>query len=357
MDKNALSQRANGEEQGGEPYALWSMPYALLFSGQGSQYAGMGTKLQLCRVGKETFQEASDTLGMDIAYLCSNGTNSDLADTEIAQPAILTCSIAAFRIWKQRGGTEGISFLPCATAGLSVGEYSALVASEVLSFTDALKLVKERGRLMAEAAAANSGKMVAILGHRSSKTLKPLNDLNDFNDFDDFDDFDDFNAIVGSICEEAGSFGVVWPANYNCPGQVVISGEERAVRRAVELAQKAGAKKCIALNVSGAFHSPLMRPAESGLRMALNSVPFSKPKTPFIANVTGDYVEGSDEIREMLALQLSNPIQWEASIRRMTNDGITAFVEVGPGRVLAGLVRRIYRQAEIFSTDDLISNE
>ena len=300
---------------------------AFLFAGQGSQYAGMGVKLQRYPMGRETFQEANDTLGMDIAYLCCNGTDGDLADTEITQPAILTCSIAAFRILNE--GASPLSKPPSATAGLSVGEYSALVASEVLSFSDALKLVKERGRLMAEAAAANPGKMAAILG------------LAD-------------NSVVESICEEASSSGVVQPANYNCPGQIVISGTEKAIQRAVELAQKASAKRCIVLDVSGAFHSVLMRPAESGLRKALSSVLFSKPKTPFIANVTGDYVEEVGEIREMLALQLSNPIQWEASIRRMVEDDITNIVEIGPGKVLAGLVRRICRKAEISSSDDLL---
>ena len=330
-------------------HTLPRSPIALLFSGQGSQYAGMGVRLQRFSAGKETFQEANDILGMDVAYLCCSGTDSELADTEITQPAILTCSIAAFRILDEKAnhrGTEArrekersnLSEFPClrgslrplATAGLSVGEYSALVASEVLSFADALKLVKERGRLMAEAAAANPGTMVAILGLDS--------------------------AVVESVCEEASFSGIVRPANYNCPGQVVISGEKEAVQKAAELAQKAGAKRCLSLDVSGAFHSVLMCSAESGLREALSSASFSRPRIPFIANVTGDYVEEPEEIREMLALQLSNPIQWEASVRRMMDDGITTFVEVGPGKVLAGLVRRIYREAEISSTDDLIGS-
>jgi [acyl-carrier-protein] S-malonyltransferase len=203
-----------------------------------------------------------------------------------------------------------------------------LVASEAITFADALRLVRERGRLMAEAAAANPGMMVAILGLDGT--------------------------VVESLCQEAGSLGIVQPANYNCPGQFVISGEEKAVQQAVELAQKAGAKKCVTLKVSGAFHSPLMKPAELGLRKALSNIKLSKPKIPFIANVTGDYVEEPEKIREMLALQLSSPIQWEASVRRMVDDGITTFVEVGPGKVLAGLMRRIYREAKISSTDNLI---
>ena len=301
---------------------------AFIFSGQGSQYAGMGLKLQRYSKGKETFQEANDVLGMDITYLCCNDTASDLDNTEITQPAILTCSIAAFRILNEVV-QDSIPTKPSVTAGLSVGEYSALVASGVMGFADALKLVRERGRLMAEAAVANPGKMVAILGFTDS-------------------------SLIESACKEASSAGVVQPANYNCPGQIVISGEEKAVQLTVELAQKAGVKRCIALSVSGAFHSPLMRPAESGLREILGSVPFSKPEVPFIANVTGDYLEEPEEIKEMLALQLSNPIQWEASINRMIDDGIANFLEVGPGKVLAGLVRRIYRKAKISSTDDMV---
>lgn len=328
---------------------------AFLFPGQGSQYAGMGVKLRRYSIGRETLQEASDVLKMDMAHVCCSGTDVDLADTEVTQPAILTCSIAAFRILAEasfRTPKEGICFpistipfssplekrdLSCteltfdlsATAGLSVGEYSALVVSEVFSFADALKLVKKRGCLMAEAASTNPGGMVAILGLADS-------------------------SVVQSICEEAGSFGIVSPANYNCPGQVVISGEEKATRRAVELAQKAGARGCKILKVSGAFHSALMFPAESGLREALSDITFSEPKIPFVANVTGDYLEEAEEIKEMLALQLTHPIQWEDSIRRMVDNDINFFVEVGPGKVLSGLVRRIYREAGISNTEDIL---
>jgi [acyl-carrier-protein] S-malonyltransferase len=309
---------------------------AFLFPGQGSQYAGMGVKIQRYSIGRETLQEASDILKMDMAHACCSGTDVDLAGTEVTQPAILTCSIAAFRILAEasfRTPKEETRF-PIftdlsATAGLSVGEYSALVVSDVLSFADALKLVRKRGHLMAEAASINPGVMVAILGFADS-------------------------SVVESICEEASSSGIVSPANYNCPGQVVISGEEKAVQRAVELAQKAGARGCKTLKVSGAFHSALMFPAESGLREALSGIAFSKPKIPFAANVTGDYLEEPEGIKEMLALQLSRPIQWEASIRRMVDEDINAFVEVGPGKVLSGLVRRIHREAGISNTEDML---
>ena len=162
------------------------------------------------------------------------------------------------------------------------------------------------------------------------------------------------SSVVESICEEASASGIVSPANYNCPGQVVISGEEKAIQRAVESAQKAGARGCKTLKVSGAFHSALMFPAESGLREALSDITFSKPKIPFVANVTGDYLEEAEEIKEMLALQLTHPIQWEDSIRRMVDNDINFFVEVGPGKVLSGLVRRIYREAGISNTEDIL---
>jgi [acyl-carrier-protein] S-malonyltransferase len=303
-----------------------------IFVGQGSQYSGMGLKLRNYPSGKDTFKEANHALGIDIESLCCNGTDDELADTEITQPAIVTCSIAVFRIL-MRGEVnvpEFTSINVSATAGLSVGEYSALVASETLSFADALKIVKQRGRLMAEAGRTNPGTMMAMIGLDAEK--------------------------VRIACKEASSYGVVQPANYNCPGQIVISGEKQAVQMASELAQKAGAKRCIPLDVSGAFHSPLMRPAETGLCLALSEVPFSKPSVPFVANVTGNYMQDPEEIKESLALQLTSSIQWEASVSKMVEDGITTFVEFGPGKVLSGLVKKINKEVKVFSSEDWLKN-
>jgi [acyl-carrier-protein] S-malonyltransferase len=303
-----------------------------IFVGQGSQYSGMGLKLRNYPSGKDTFKEANHALGMDIESLCFNGTDDDLADTEITQPAIVTCSIAIFRIL-MRGEINIPEFESAnisATAGLSVGEYSALVASETLSFADALKIVKQRGRLMSEAGRINPGTMMAIIGLDAEK--------------------------VRIACKEASSYGVVQPANYNCPGQIVISGEKQAVQMASELAQKAGAKRCIPLDVSGAFHSPLMRPAETGLSLALNEVSFSKPGVPFVANVTGNYMQDPKEIKESLALQLTSSIQWEASVNKMVEDGVTTFVEFGPGKVLSGLVKKINKDVKVFSSEDWLKN-
>jgi len=303
-----------------------------IFAGQGSQYAGMGLKLRNYPSGKETFKEANDALGMDIESLCCYGTDNELADTEITQPAIVTCSISAFRILMRSEVSipEFASVSVSATAGLSVGEYSALVACEALSFADALRLVKQRGRLMAEAGRINPGIMMAVIGLDAEK--------------------------VRLVCQEASSHGIVQPANYNCPGQIVISGEKQAVQIASGLAQKAGAKRCLPLDVSGAFHSPLMRPAEAGLRLALSEVAFSKPKIPFVANATGDYIHDPNDIREKLALQLTHSIQWEPSILKMVDDGINTFVEFGPGKVLSGLVRRIYKETKIFNSEDWLKD-
>ncbi len=302
-----------------------------IFAGQGSQYAGMGRKLISYKPGKETFQIASDVLKMDIEFLCCNGTDEELSRTEVTQPAILTCSIAAYRIIKSdEFSNSQIVGQPkfSATAGLSVGEYSALVASGSLNFADAIQIVQERGRLMSEAAKINPGVMVAVIGLDAE--------------------------IVKSICESASSVGVVQPANYNSPAQIVISGEKQAVEKAIELAKSAGAKRCIPLDVSGAFHSPLMRIAESGLRKVLNMFSFSTPDIPFIANVTGDYVKNPKEIVEMLALQLSSSIQWEAVMRKMLDEGISTFIEFGPGKVLSGLIRRMSKDVKVYSSDELL---
>lgn len=303
---------------------------AYIFSGQGSQYPGMGIKLIKYPVGRETFQEAGNILNMDIARICCDGNEQDLSSTAITQPALLTCSISALKILRAKGFLS-VNQNPSAVAGLSVGEYSALVAAGVFSFEDALKVVKERGRLMAEVATTNPGIMVAILGLNKAK--------------------------IESICDEARSLGVISPANFNCPGQIVISGEGKAIEKAMELAKKAGAIKSVPLKVEGAFHSKLMLPAEIGLRKALSNVHLSKAQKPFISNVTASYMEEPEEIKKSLALQLSSSIQWESSIGKMVADGITTFYEIGPGKVLSGMVRRIYKEAKIFSSDELINSQ
>ncbi|MBD3183253.1 ACP S-malonyltransferase [Candidatus Poribacteria bacterium] len=304
---------------------------AFLFSGQGSQYEGMGKNLVKYEKGRETFQEAGNILDIDITHLCCNGSGNQLADTKITQPAVLTCSIAAYRILSEEIDCPVCSLIPSATAGLSVGEYSALIASGVLDFKEALEIVKERGRLMAKAASEKAGFMVAILGIKD-------------------------NSIIESICKKAEKFGIVGPANYNCPGQVVISGDQVGIQKAVDLAREAGARRCQPLSVHGAFHSPLMHSAEIGLRKVLNKACFARPEIPFVANVTGDYIDDPDKIREILALQMSSPIQWETSISRMIDEGIESFMEFGPGKVLSGLIHRIDKNVQTYNSDSLLDN-
>lgn len=286
-----------------------------MFPGQGSQKVGMGKDLaEKFSIAKSTFEEADDILRMKISELCFSGDADKLKQTEYTQIAVFTVSLATLRVLQKRGIT------PSAVAGHSLGEYSALVASDVLDFVDALKLVQKRAHLMKEAAEKNSGGMVAILGLDSSR--------------------------VAEICHEASSAGVLQVANYNCPGQTVISGEFETLELAAKLAEKMGAKRCIRLAVSGAFHSQLMLPAEDGMRETLANVEFRCPKIEFVQNVTGDYVKEPEMIRQNLVSQITSSVQWNSSMERLISDGFSLFVEVGPGRVLSGLLRRINRDVQ-----------
>jgi len=267
-------------------------------------------------IAKKAFEEADNILGMNrsgvaLSRLCFDGPEDELRQTENTQLAILTHSIAAFRVLQEKG------LFPYVVAGHSLGEYSALVASETLRFIDALNLVKLRAQFMADASNKQPSGMVAVIGLDDNR--------------------------LEEILKEASSSGIVQIANYNCPGQIIISGENKALEKASSLAREAKAKGCISLAVSGAFHSVLMKPAEDNLRRVIKNVPISKPKIRFIANVTGDYVDEPEQIRELLVSQITSSVQWELSIRNMIGNGITEFIEVGPGSVLSGLVRRIDR--------------
>lgn len=291
-----------------------------MFPGQGSQKVGMGKELaDNFPVAKSTFEEADDILTMSLSELCFSGDADKLNQTENTQPAVLTVSLATFRVLRENGVS-----LPAAVAGHSLGEYSALVASGVLDFADALKLVQKRARLMTEAAEQNPGGMVAILGLDSNQ--------------------------VAEICHEANFAGIINIANYNCPGQIVISGELEALELATELAEKMGAKRCIKLAVSCASHSKLMQPAEDGLREAIANVEFSPPKIKVVQNVTGDYVQAIEVVRQNLIGQITKSVQWERSMERLISDGFSLFVEVGPGKVLSGLLRRIDANVRAVST-------
>lgn len=291
-----------------------------LFAGQGAQYVGMGKDLvERFPEAGEVFRRADEVLGWPLSRLCFEGPAERLTDTAHSQPAILTHSLAAARsAWPS--GREPNERL-VGVAGLSLGEYSALVFAGALSFEDGLRLVARRGTLMAEAARRRPGTMASILG------------LED--------------EVVEEICREASRVGVVVAANYNCPGQVVISGEPEAVARAAELARRAEALRVVPLRVSGAFHSPLMEPAREGLAQVLAETPIQRPRVPLLSNVTGEPTQEPEEIRQNLAKQLTHPVRWAQCCRRLLDLGAQALYEVGPGKVLKGLMRRIDRSVPV----------
>ncbi|MGB9825870.1 MAG: ACP S-malonyltransferase [Desulfofundulus sp.] len=297
------------------------MKVAFIFPGQGSQYVGMGRQMyEHFPAARRTFEEADASLGFTLSRLCFEGPAEELQHTVNAQPAILTVSVACLRVLLEKGVE------PSVAAGHSLGEYSALVAAGTITFADAVKIVRKRGQFMQEAVPLGTGGMMAVLGL----------DL----------------PSVEEVCRRASGAGVVEAVNLNCPGQVVIAGEMRALERACALAMEAGARRCIPLAVSAPFHSSLMRPAGERLRRELERVPMADPRFPIVANVTADYVTSSGEVKELLVRQVYSPVRWEESMRRIMAGGIQAFVEVGPGTVLCGLLRKINRQVQCWSVQD-----
>lgn len=297
---------------------------AYIFSGQGAQYIGMGKELfENVPSSRRIFEKANSALGFDIAKLCFEGPNEELNKTENTQPAILTMSIAALEAIKVNG------IIPDVTAGLSLGEYSALVCSGVIDFITAVKLVKKRGKFMQEAVPEGKGSMAAVLGLDADNVRK--------------------------ACEESKILGIAEISNFNCPGQIVIAGEVEAIKLACEKAKEKGAKRTVILPVSAPFHTSMLKPAGDKLELELLNIKLNSIHIPIITNVTADYVDSAYKIKDLLKRQVMSSVLWEDTINKMIQDGVDTFVEFGPGKVLGGFIKKIDRNLTILNVEDLKS--
>jgi [acyl-carrier-protein] S-malonyltransferase len=295
---------------------------AFIFPGQGSQYPGMGRELaEAFACAREVFEEADRAVGFPLSKLCFAGPAEELQLTANTQPAILTVSAAAAAVLEEKG------VRPQYVAGHSLGEYSALVAAGALRLSDAVQLVRKRGQYMQEAVPVGQGAMAALLGMEA--------------------------AAVEEVCREAAQGEIVSPANLNSPGQIVIAGSAQAVARAVELAKARGARRAMMLNVSAPFHCALMRPAQERLSRDLDETEIVNPRVPLVNNVAARVVRTASEVREGLKQQVTGPVRWEQSVRTLLAEGVNLFVEVGPGKVLAGLLHQIDRQADCLRVEDV----
>jgi len=296
---------------------------AFLFPGQGSQYPGMGKELaDNFAVVRHTFEEADDALGMAISRICFDGPESELQLTENTQPALLATSIAFLRLLVSETGLE-----PAYLAGHSLGEYSALVAAGAIGFADALRTVRSRGKFMQEAVPVGTGAMAAVLGVDAE--------------------------VVAEVCSEAAQGEVVVPANFNCPGQTVISGQAAAVQRAVDVAKARGIRKVLLLPVSVPSHCALMETAGQRLAEILATISVAPLKVPVVSNVEAKPYTEAERVKDLLVAQISSPVLWEMSVREMAARGVTSCIEIGPGKVLSGLVKKIDKELVTRHFDDL----
>jgi len=297
---------------------------AWVFPGQGAQWVGMGRDLYDSLASARTiFEEADEALGIALTKLCFEGPEDELTQTINAQPALLTASFACLQATREIAGKSlpGASFL----AGHSLGEYTALAVAGVIDFSTAVRLARERGRLMHEAGQVQKGSMAAIIGLEES--------------------------LLAEVCQKTDTV----LANINCPGQIVISGAAENIARAMEMATAAGAKRAIELQVSGAFHSPLMKPAVDGLIKYLEETDFKDPAIPVIANTTGEPLPTAAAVKTELLNQLNNPVQWQRTIEYIYGQGVPTFIEIGPGQVLTGLIKRINQEARTINLNSLES--
>jgi len=306
---------------------IHSMKTAFLFPGQGAQVVGMGADIaQSFPVAAEIYEKANDLVGFDLKGLCFEGPAEQLNSTTISQPAIFVTSAAILEVLRTNPPTSGIS--ADVTAGLSLGEYTALYAAGLISFEDGLVLVQKRGRAMQAAADATEGAMVGIIGLDEEK--------------------------VRQLCDEAAEGDLIVPVNFNCPGQVVVSGSVKACERAARLARKYGAIKAVRLEVAGAFHTEMMSSAAESLGKALSDCEISEPsEIKTIANINAEYYQTSQKIADGLINQLTCPILWQKCMERLIDDGLEKFYEIGPGRVLTGLMRRINRKIKVVNISTL----
>ena len=298
---------------------------AFVFPGQGSQYSGMGKDLaDNFNVAKLVFEEANDALGFDLKALCFSGSEDDLKLTANTQPAILTTSIAALRVLQAETDLS-----PAFVAGHSLGEYSALVAADALAFAAAVQIVRQRGTFMQEAVPVGVGAMAAIMGIEGEELVQ--------------------------LCQDAAAGKVVAPANFNCPGQVVIAGHTTAVERAIVLAKERGAKRALLLPVSAPFHSSLMAPAAQRLQAELELINVAPLICPVVSNVEAIPYQEESKVIDLLVKQVCAPVRWDESIQKMKDLGVTKYVEIGPGRVLSSLIKRIDRSAVQKNIGDVAS--
>ena len=297
---------------------------AFVFTGQGAQYVGMGKAIaQEYKSADQIFEQASEALGFDIKKMVFESDDETLKITENTQPTILTTSIACLQPLLEKG------INPDVVAGLSLGEYSAHVAAGTISFKDAVALVKKRGKYMQEAVPIGVGTMAAIMGME--------------------------NQDVIDCCKIASSEGIIEPANFNCPGQIVVAGEVKAVEKVIEVCKEKGAKRAMLLPVSAPFHCSLLKPAGEKLATELDKITFGDMKIPVVTNVTAEYILDKSKVKELLVRQVSTSVLWESCIRKMLDEGVDTFIEIGPGKVLSGFIKKVNKEVKTLNVEDIDS--